>query len=268
MLEYNKVILFLGSNPAPSDLNPMEWSIRAEMVQDAFNGRIQVLEMPDMPDDRIWSQELDRRIMVHKPVGEVTIIGSTTGVIDRYSGRYATKHILLDYEASAELPDMSKLLMDDFRAGMIYAHQQRFPTVYPTVDVALFNMDHSAVLLARKPNEVRFRFPGGFVDTEDESYEDAAIRELYEECGSLKIQHLTYLGSAKVDDWRYRDSYDAVMTHLYACTLQEGNPAPFDDIEELRWFRIDTLQTDMLVQEHRPLLEMALRYLQSGLGTT
>jgi len=260
LLEHDKVMLFLGSNPAPSDLNPMEWDVRAAMFEDYFSKDILVLEMPDMPDDRIWSQELDRRIMVHKPLGAVTVMGSPTGVINRYSGRYPTQTILLDQEEAYELPDTSDLLIDHFRAGIIYAHQQRFPTVYPTVDIALFNSDHSALLLARKPNEVGFRFPGGFVDTDDESYEDAAIRELDEECGPLTIQHLTYLGSAKVDDWRYRGSYDVVMTHLYTCTLMEGNPEPFDDIEEVRWFKVGALQADILVKEHQALLEMVMRY--------
>jgi bifunctional NMN adenylyltransferase/nudix hydrolase len=151
--------------------------------------------------------------------------------------------------------------LGSFRAGIMYATLRRFPTVYPTVDIAVFSADYQQLLLARKEHEIRFRFPGGFTDPTDESYEMAALRELAEECGELEVEDLTYIGSCKVDDWRYRGSLDGIITHLYTCVLVSGNPAPNDDIVELRWFDVQKLKTEMLTPEHRPLLDLLMEFL-------
>lgn len=44
----------------------------------------------------------------------------------------------------------------------------------------VFN-NEGKLLLARKPNETKLRFIGGFVDPSDISYEKAAVREFMEE---------------------------------------------------------------------------------------
>jgi DNA replication initiation complex subunit (GINS family) len=48
---------------------------------------------------------------------------------------------------------------------------------------------------------------------------------------------------------------------LYTCVLVSGNPAPNDDIVELRWFDVQKLKTEMLTPEHRPLLDLLLEFL-------
>ena len=53
---HERVIIFLGSNPAPSLQNPIDLELRVLMFHDRFGEDIQVEEMPDLPDDRIWSQ--------------------------------------------------------------------------------------------------------------------------------------------------------------------------------------------------------------------
>lgn len=261
--KHARVVVFLGSNPAPSDRNPLDWVFRWKMFEDRFKARFEVLEMPDLPDDRIWSQELDRRILELRPEGEVTVYGTQEDFVGRYSGRYTAEV----WEARQEdFPEeMSSEEVNshrDFRAGVLFGMLRRYPTVYPTVDVAVFRNEYEEVLLARKANETRYRFPGGFTDPSDESYEDAAMRELGEECGELTVDELTYLGSCRIDDWRYRGSSDSIMTHLYACVLSEGEPQPNDDIAELRWFDVNKLNEEMFVSEHRPLFGIMHEYLE------
>lgn len=259
--KHRQVLVFLGSNPAPSDRNPLDWEFRGQMFYEKYGDEIPTLEMPDLPDDRIWSQELDRRIMALRPEGEVTLYGSLDDFVERYSGRFSVETldaVVADFPedpvpVEAESPR-------DFRAGALYASFSRFPTVYPTVDVAVFRNNYREILLARKENETKFRLPGGFADPEDDSYEMAAIRELGEECGDIEIDALTYLGSCRIDDWRYRGSSDSVITHLYACILSDGEPSPDDDIAELRWFDMDKLQGSHFVPEHQPLFEMIEAY--------
>ncbi len=262
---HERVVIFLGSNPAPSLYNPIDLELRVLMLNDRYGDDVQVEEMPDLPDDRIWSQELDRRILDLRLEGEVTLYGTEEDFVQRYSGRYLAKVLEAKEEDFPENPHMEALEnLRDFRAGIIYANMRRFPTVYPTVDIAVFRNDGRELLLARKANETKYRLPGGFTDPTDESYEDAALRELGEECGEITIDELTYLGSCRIDDWRYRGSWDTIMTHLYACQLAEGDPEPSDDIAELRWFDVSRLSEDTFVPEHRPLWVMLREFLEEG----
>lgn len=260
---HEHAVIFLGSNPAPSLYNPIDLELRLLMLNDRFGDDIRVEEMPDLPDDRIWSQELDRRILELRPEGEVTLYGTEEDFVQRYSGRYMSEVLEAQEDDFPQNPHIGALEnLRDFRAGIIYANLRRFPTVYPTVDIAVFRNDGRELLLARKANETKYRLPGGFADPEDESYEDAALRELGEECGELTIDELTYLGSCRIDDWRYRGSWDSVMTHLYACELEDGEPEPNDDIAELRWFDTKKLNEESFVPEHRPLFEMLKVFLE------
>lgn len=260
--KHTRTLVFLASNPAPSDRHPIDWEFRWQMFLEKFGDKIEVFEMPDLQDDRVWSQELDRRILEQKPEGEVTLYGTQANFVDLYSGRYQAKAL---EPKEADFPDEMTIKGigsgRDFRAGMLYATLRRFPTVYPTVDIAVFRNDYRELLLARKSGEAKYRFPGGFTDPSDDSYEEAVLRELGEECGDLEVRDLIYLGSARVDDWRYRGSLDSVMTHLYACELVNGTPAPDDDIAELRWFDASKIKLDQFVAEHRPLVKLLENFL-------
>jgi bifunctional NMN adenylyltransferase/nudix hydrolase len=265
--QHERVVVFLGSNPAPSVNNPIDVELRVLMFNERYGEDVRMEEMPDLPDDRIWSQELDRRILELRLDGDVTLYGTEADFVSRYSGRYPAKVLEAREADFSENPHMEALEnLRDFRAGILYAHLRRFPTVYPTVDVAVFRDEGRELLLARKENETRYRLPGGFADPNDESYEDAALRELGEECGELTIEDLTYIGSCRIDDWRYHNSWDSVMTHLYACILSEGDPQPNDDIAELRWFEVKKLGIGNFIPEHQPLWEMLKSFLEEEGG--
>ncbi|HMX41084.1 MAG TPA: NUDIX domain-containing protein [Saprospiraceae bacterium] len=261
--KHEHVLVFLARNPSPSDRHPLDWAFRWSMFEETYGGAIGVLEMPDLPDDRVWSQELDRRIMEQRPTGEVTLYGTDQNFVQRYSGKYPTE-VLEAAEADFEGVEMEEgnVNFRDFRAGVIYGMLSRYPTVYPTVDIAVFDDDFSKILLARKPSESKYRLPGGFTDPEDISYEEAAYRELGEECGEITVSDLFYLGSAKIDDWRYRGSRDSVMTHLFMCNFEKGEPTPSDDIAELRWMSVKKVNAEMFVPEHQVLWNMIQEFLE------
>jgi bifunctional NMN adenylyltransferase/nudix hydrolase len=261
--QHDRVIVILGSNPAISIANPIDYEFRAQMFEAEWGAAVEVADMPDLSDDRIWSQELDRRILEMRPVGQVTIYGTSDGFVTRYSGSHkSVVHDVDDEDMPVLIDSNTPMDFSSFRAGILYATLKRFPTVYPTVDIVVLNDDNTRVLLARKEHETRFRFPGGFTDPDDESFELAAMRELYEECGEITVDDLDYIGSLTIDDWRYRYAPDAVMTHLYVCTYVEGQPTANDDIAEVRWFDLDRLRSDIFVPEHQPLFEMLLEYIQ------
>lgn len=146
---------------------------------------------------------------------------------------------------------------------------KRYPTVYPTVDIGIYDYQNQRVLLGRKPTQDKFRFVGGFTDPADDSYEAAAIREAYEETNLTIIPYsLMYIGSQKIDDPRYRDNpYEKIITHLYLGYYSNGEPKACDDLVEVRWFDLDELtkkREDIFVTEHLTLAEKFIKYTEEN----
>lgn len=136
--------------------------------------------------------------------------------------------------------------------------ESKYPITYPTVDVAVIDQSAQKVLLGRKPDQVLWRFPGGFVDFADASLETAASRELQEETG-LKANSgsLRYLGSAAIADPRYAgDASRRILSSFFGLdtTNAVGAAIARDDLAEVRFFPFSDLQK-VLVPEHRPLAQ-------------
>lgn len=133
----------------------------------------------------------------------------------------------------------------------------KYPTVFATVDVVIRKGD--LLLLGRKPHQSKFRFVGGFADPAlDNSYEDAAKREAKEETG-IEVQSVKYLGSARIDDPRYRNTPDCIITHLFEAAEWSGEPVASDDIAELKWVDRKQLKPDVFVDEHHVLWDLYLK---------
>lgn len=130
----------------------------------------------------------------------------------------------------------------------------RYPTVFATVDVVIRKGEK--LLLGRKAHQSKFRFVGGFTDPAlDNSYEDAAKREAKEETG-IEVKTVKYLGSTRIDDPRYRNTPDCIITHLFEATEWSGEPVASDDIAELQWFDSKQLTASDFVDEHHVLWDL------------
>jgi len=156
----------------------------------------------------------------------------------------------------------------------IEAWQYEFPFMpehgiaLPTVDIALVRMQNGMqqVLLVQKPQETRtpfWRFPGGFVDTTDESAEIAAYREMKEETGMIaKPGSLMYLTNTKIPDPRYIERKNKIFTSFYKMEWEAGEAGegPFDDIARTRWFNLADLKPEMMNPIHRKLFDRLLEF--------
>ena len=267
MSNHKKVILFLGvTQVMGSSSNPLDFASRKSMIQEKYPELV-VLSLPDKRDDESWSKNLDVRIREVFQIGKVLLYGSRDSFIPHYHGQFDTAE--LEQEIYVSGTEIRKQVSEEiksskeWRAGVIYGNYNRYPTSFQTVDIAVFNEDESKVLLAKKPNEEKYRFIGGFVDVKDTSLEQAAKREFWEEAGKAEIAITSYVGSFRVDDWRYRSERDKIMTVLFKAKYIYGHLSPSDDISELKFFKIEDLKTtggiiENIIEEHQSMMSILL----------
>lgn len=263
-LKHHRVVVVLGVSPLKgSRRNPYDFYTRERMLRQAYPDLF-VLPLADHPSDTAWSAHLDALLRTSFPNEAFLLYGSRDSFAAAYSGSLPVE--ALPEQSSRSATDVraehSDQVLDsvDFRLGINYAVQNAYTKIYPTVDVAVFAEGRTQLLLGRKRGRPEWRLPGGFADATDADFEAAARRELTEECGPLEIGPLRYVGSAKIDDWRYRAEVDKIMTLLFAADLLYGRAQAGDDLETVEWFAVDGLESMIrdgkVSKEHVPLLNM------------
>lgn len=259
--ESDILVFVLGESPTRlTTRHPLPFEARKEMLKERYpSARVVKLEDTDTKELAAWCWNLDE-LLTNLGYPNITLYGGRDSFLNQYHGKFPTKELICEVECSGterreailKYPTFNK----DFRAGMIYAANYKFPTVYPTVDILVYS--NELILLGRKPKETAWRFPGGFVDTKDSSLEEAARRELSEEAPNIVTNELKYLVSAPIDDWRYKESNDGIMTSLFVAEYVSGNLVAGDDLEELRWWYPDEAMR-VIADLHLPLLKNFLR---------
>lgn len=260
--KHNRVLIILGVSPVRgSRKNPLDYYTRERMIKQQFP-EIIVLPLSDQKSDAVWSQKLDELLRNNFPHENFLLYGSRDSFMGTYTGKYTTEALppVKDYNATAMREALSDKVFDteEFRAGIIYNTYNLFPSVYATVDIALFRNNKQELLLGRKPNENAWRLPGGFSDPTDDNFEMAAARELQEECGTLDIGPMEYVASLRVNDWRYRSEVNKIITTLFSTDLVAGTPAAGDDLAEVKWVTVKNIPALInqgeIVDTHLPLL--------------
>jgi 8-oxo-dGTP diphosphatase len=141
------------------------------------------------------------------------------------------------------------------------------PKMAVTVDIVLFTIRDGRlhVLLVRRlipPYQNRYAIPGGFV-LEQESLDDAALRELREETG---VQHV-YLEQLYTFGEPKRDPRGRVVTvAYYALAPHTQTLAAGSDAAEAAWFPVDELPG--LAFDHQSIVEYAHQRLRNKLDYT
>jgi bifunctional NMN adenylyltransferase/nudix hydrolase len=256
---HDKVVVFLGLSPLMvTQENPLDFEARKQMLLAEYP-KLNVLYIKDVVSDKAWSERLDEMIEdVLTPSQSVVLYGGRDSFVKHYTGIHPSRELTQDVwisgsEIRKSISRRSVKSSPDFRAGVVWASQSRFPTSYTTVDVAIFDDErHQRVLLGRKSLEDRFRFIGGFSTPNAESFEQDAIREAKEETG-LDVHRLEYVGSYKINDWRYRSESDKIKTVFFKAYTVGGVPHPNDDICEVRWFDVEVLTEESIVPSHHIL---------------
>ena len=301
LANHAKVMIFLGLSQVRGSINdPLDFQPRKQMILEAYPHdkfpNLTIGYVKDNRSDEDWSKKLDAQIAdLLGPADTVVLYGSRDSFLSHYKGKFDTRELQATRFVSgtelrakiAQAPQSNP----QFRAGAIWLTAQRYPTVYSTVDVVVFDPKERRILLARKPLEDKYRFIGGFADPKkDDSFEEAALRELVEESGiTVGLAGLRYVGSKKVNDWRYANNpAEKIMTHVYVGLYSMGCPQADDDIAEVRWFDYDKIACmekifdgkydnegnpiakevsaaeNELVEEHIPLWNMVKTYIDAN----
>jgi bifunctional NMN adenylyltransferase/nudix hydrolase len=236
---HDDLVLVLAEPKIPaSKENPLPLESRMAMIAEAFP-ELRVLSLKDHPLDEEWSRNLDELLDEFAEGRSLVIYGSKERFIDQYRGKHKTAKLSdrRPTDSGVEEDPSSK----SFRRGMVYAAGKRYASVFPTVDVAVFREKRSEILLAKKDIDGKWRLIGGFADPSDEGFAVSAKRELQEECGDIETSELTYEGSFRIDDWRYRFEQDKIITTLFSADYICGSPQARDDVAELDWFSLDSV---------------------------
>ena len=263
-----KVIVFLGLSPLRcTKHNTYDFATRRAMLEEKYPN-VEVFYIDDVGDNELWSKNLDRLIGKNLAPGHKAVLyGSRDSFINDYLGRYPTIELVPSkFISASEIRrriGIKAKSTQDFREGMCHVVQNQFPTFHPTVDLAIVDYDQRRLLLAQKPNQRFLRFVGGFTDPlKDKSAEEAAVREGKEETG-LDLTVEGYVGSALVNDWRYRYEDDKIMTFFYVMRYGSGVPTANDDIQYVCWKKFGEISEGDLMPMHRPLLSMLNDYFKN-----
>jgi len=260
---HNKLIIVLGIPPViGTRRNPYDYHTREKMIKSEYSDLI-ILPLSDQLQDDKWSEALDNLLASVFPNEQFKLYGSRDSFIPYYVGSNETEELPEngDHNATALRESLSDMVYDsrEFRAGILYAYYNQYKKVYPTVDIAVFRASKKEILLGKKPTNHKWRLIGGFSDPEDNSFEEAAIRELQEECGPIEVENVQYELSAKINDWRYSKEVDQIITTVFSCDFVNGTPKAQDDIIDLEWFEVSALVEMMneghLTDEHLPIFK-------------
>ena len=265
---HNLNVVILGKTPlgVPTKRNPLDVDARMRMIHETYSGKFVIAWIEDTPgDDREWSEKLDKIVGDLANGRDVMLYGSRDSFVAHYLGKHPTS--VYNQKVYCSATDVRKACgknvhgSEEWRAGVIWATQNQFDKVYPTVDVAIFDCAHGGeeegniIWLGKKKGDDGYRFIGGFADPTDGSFEDAARREALEETG-LVVDQVEYVGSRRMDDYRYSGEIDKIITIFYKAHAASGIPKPSDDIAELHRLNFSDLTESDIATVHRPLFRM------------
>ena len=261
---HSRTVIVLGLSPVSGTRNnPLGFQPRRQMIQEHYPD-IDVVYIRDMKSDAKWSRELD--VIVRDVIGpnsSAMLYGSRDSFIRCYNGKFPTTELIATKVVSgsdirAELSRKAKPSYD-WRAGAIWQAFNQYRKVYPTVDMAIRR--DGKFLFVKKPDEAKWRFPGGFA-ADSNSYEQDATREAKEETG-LHCENPVYIGSFRINDWRYAGEVDCIKTLFFMLDSLVPNETAKadDDVDKCEWFFLHDLKTDDIEPEHRLLFSALIDHL-------
>lgn len=269
----DRAVIFLGVSPLDGYASeyPLTFGQRKTMLERCLPSGIDyiILPLPDRRTDDEWTAQIDAVLDATFHKDAVTLYGGRDSFTEHYKGKHTVKRLTFCPLIPVAGTEIRKAIKEanpvEFLRGQIHTLVRQWPKAYPTVDIAHVrqtNAQGAEVLVIQRADTGVWCFPGGFVDPTDESYEAAAKRELQEEVGLTSEARLDYIGSCRINDWRYRGSRDKILTSFYLSLHVFGAPTPnYEEVQDFRWVHISYPSAiDHVGQGHKPLMEMLQTY--------
>lgn len=129
----------------------------------------------------------------------------------------------------------------------------------PAVATSIALVKDGKILLAKRkiePEKGKWDILGGFVDS-GESIEESVVREMKEET-NLDVEIEEYLGSVS-DIYGGRPS----LPVLFKVKMKNKNqvPIPQDDVEDLKWFSLNEIPSNLAFKNVKVIIEKVKKYL-------
>lgn len=284
LLTHRQVLILLGTTETLLTFrNPLNFKNRELMIRKwlqkhypTSEDNVTILPIADCKSDTVWSDNVDTLIKMVFPLGSARIYGGRDSFIPHYTGRYPALELNIEdnvgVSATEERKNIGKRVLNSghFRAGIIYATQNKYPSCFPCVDLAVTRQvgDNVEVLMGSKDGKT-YCFPGGFVNPTDNCYEEAALREFNEEIGGISLEgegydELQYVTSSLIDDWRYPGP-ERIMSILFTTKHHAGVPFPIEEFVDVKWIPVENNVEvfDMVSSSHQEFFnELVMRYLK------
>lgn len=144
---------------------------------------------------------------------------------------------------------------------------KKYPIMYTVVEVAVLDLERGRILVGQKKiDKDKWRLPGGFTDPlKDQSFEEAAERELFEEVQGIEIiDFITadyYLGSKIIKDDRYKNE-DRICSMFYYAIYYDGDPVASDDLDNVKWIDATAEEAKNIIENHQENFKIAVNIIQ------
>lgn len=268
MENHSLIIVMIGVTQTPPNKdNPLDYPTRECMFKEFPN--VVTVPLIDMPNHAEWVKNVDS-IIDTICLGKKAVLyfgRNSAAFLYSISGKNEIKQLDFNLSVSSTLIRKnvaSNRLNDEyFRKGIVYGIHNLLPRTYMTVDIAMVKplldkkdkIERFEILMGRKKGREKLRFPGGFVDLNDSSLEEAAKRELFEETNFVAEHPLHYVGSFEIDDWRTKGQSDVrIMTAFFYTEYCFGIEKAGDDLESLAWVESD-INPNLIEPNHHSLME-------------
>jgi bifunctional NMN adenylyltransferase/nudix hydrolase len=247
---------------------PLSFQTRVDLLRETFpNHSINICPLPHCELSVDWTTLIEDRLDILLPTNATyTIYLSEMAAKDYCPKKYKNITVIKDFKTNhtpnIRLDFKNIHIATSYRLGLLESHVCSLGRVYPTVDIALTKIANMQrmILVGKKKNESFYRLPGGFVDKNDETRQLAARRELYEETNLTVEGNLISLGDFKIDDWRYQNTTDSILTTLFLGEYSYGIPKAGDDlVKEVAWIPLDTADV-VIGKAHKPLISKVKEY--------
>lgn len=262
--KHDLLVIVIGVAATLDIRNPLSYHSRALALRALYHDAL-IVPLRDTREDAEWCADLEQLLYQILPGVKCTLYGARDSCLTCYEkhGRYL-KVKWIDSLPNEQAQDHRRLQIERdsplFREGVIFQTNRLGESPIQCVDIIVMaaqpirvnGRPQRMVVAVKKPGEHLWRFPGGHVNPGDASLEDAAVRELAEETGLSDIG-LTYLGSGRVNDYRYRGR--TLMTAAFVGETAYGPLVPGGDIVTAAFVRED--EASIFIAEHGWLAKLA-----------